>query len=155
MIEQLKSWYRDRSTREQRLLGIMMTLLFAVIGWIAILRPINAGLEQANANNELAVARLERVRGDALALEAGGPVATESPQSLVSRLAGEAGFSPTRIDPGSDGRVLIGLASAKPIALTRWLEALDAQGVFVEQISIRPNSDATLAIDATLRARTK
>ena len=61
----------------------------------------------------------------------------------------------TRIDPGADGRVLFALASAKPIALNRWLEALDAQGIFVEQISIRPNSDATLAVDATLRARTK
>ena len=155
MIEQLKSWYRDRSTREQRLLAIMMTLFVAVIGWIAILRPLNAGLEHSRANNELAIERLERVRADALALESGGPVATESPQALVNRLAGDAGFSPTRIDPAGDGRVLIGLASAKPIALNRWLEALDAQGIFVEQISIRPNSDATLAVDATLRARTK
>ena len=155
MIEQLKNWYRERSAREQRLLGVMMALLLAVFGWIAILRPINSGLELSKANHELAVERLERVRGDALALESGGPVVTEAPQTLVSRLAGEAGFSPTRVDPGAEGRVLIALASAKPIALNRWLEALDAQGMFVEQISIRPNSDATLAIDATLRARAK
>jgi general secretion pathway protein M len=155
MIEQLKSWYLDRSKREQRLLVIMMALLAAVTGWIAVVRPLDAGLERSKADYELAVERLERVRGDALALESGGPVATEAPQALVNRLADDAGFSPTRVDPGADGRVLIGLASVKPIALTRWLEALDTQGIFVEQISIRPNSDATLAIDATLRARTK
>ena len=155
MIENLMRWYRDRSAREQMMLCVMMALLVAVIGWIGILRPVNAGLELSKANHELAIARLERVRGDALALESRGAVVSEPAQAVITRLATDAGFSPTRIDPGADGRVLFALASAKPIALNRWLEALDAQGIFVEQISIRPNSDATLAVDATLRARTK
>ena len=155
MIARLKGWYSGRSPREQRLLGIMMALLVIVIGWLGVLRPLDTGLAQARADQELAIIRLERVRSDALALEAGGTAATDTAQALVSRLADQAGFSPTRLDPGAEGRVLTGLASAKPVALTRWLEALDAQGVFVEQISIRPNSDATLAVDATFRARAK
>lgn len=155
MIARLKGWYSGRSPREQRLLGIMMAFLVIVIGWLGVLRPLDTGLAQARADQELAIIRLERVRSDALALEAGGTAATDSAQALVSRLADQAGFSPTRLDPGAEGRVLTGLASAKPVALTRWLEALDAQGVFVEQISIRPNSDATLAVDATFRARAK
>lgn len=155
MIARLKGWYSGRSPREQRLLGIMMAFLIIVIGWLGVLRPLDTGLAQARAEQELAIIRLERVRSDALALEAGGTAATDSAQALVSRLADQAGFSPTRLDPGAEGRVLTGLASAKPVALTRWLEALDAQGVFVEQISIRPNSDATLAVDATFRARAK
>lgn len=155
MIERLIGWYSGRSPREQRLLGIMMALLVIVIGWLGVLRPLDTGLAQARADQELAIIRLERVRSDALALEAGGTAATDTAQALVSRLADQAGFSPTRLDPGAEGRVLTGLASAKPVALTRWLEALDAQGVFVEQISIRPNSDATLAVDATFRARAK
>lgn len=155
MIERLKGWYGGRSPREKRLLGIMMAFLIIVIGWLGVLRPLDTGLAQARADQELAIIRLERVRSDALALEAGGTAATDSAQALVSRLADQAGFSPTRLDPGAEGRVLTGLASAKPVALTRWLEALDAQGVFVEQISIRPNSDATLAVDATFRARAK
>lgn len=155
MIERLKGWYSGRSPREQRLLGIMMALLVIVIGWLGVLRPLDTGLAQARADQELAIIRLERVRSDVLALKTGGTAATDSAQALVSRLADQAGFSPTRLDPGAEGRVLTGLASAKPVALTRWLEALDAQGVFVEQISIRPNSDATLAVDATFRARAK
>lgn len=155
MIERLKGWYSGRSPREQRLLGIMMALLVIVIGWLGVLRPLDTGLAQARADQELAIIRLERVRSDALALETGRTAATDTAQALVSRLADQAGFSPTRLDPGAEGRVLTGLASAKPVALTRWLEALDAQGVFVEQISIRPNSDATLAVDATFRARAK
>ena len=155
MIERLIGWHSGRSPREQRLLGIMMALLVIVIGWLGVLRPLDTGLAQARADQELAIIRLERVRSDVLALKTGGTAATDSAQALVSRLADQAGFSPTRLDPGAEGRVLTGLASAKPVALTRWLEALDAQGVFVEQISIRPNSDATLAVDATFRARAK
>lgn len=155
MIERVQGWYRHRSSREQILIGIMMTLLALVLGWLAILRPLQAGLAQARANNEMAVLRLERARGDALALQSGGTVPGDAAQTLVKRLAEQAGFSPTRLDVQAEGRVLTSLASAKPVALTRWLEALDTQGVFVEQISIRPNSDATVAVDATLRARAK
>lgn len=155
MIERLKAWYDDRSSREQVLLGVMMAFLVIVIGWLAILRPLESGLTQARGDHEMAIARLKRVRSDALAFESGRTAPTASAPALVSRLADEAGFSPTRLDPGSEGRVLTGLASAKPVALGRWLAALDAQGVFVEQISIRPNSDATVAVDATFRARAK
>ena len=51
--------------------------------------------------------------------------------------------------------VVTGQLEPLPITRLHWLEVLNAQGIFVEQISIRPNSDATLAVDATLRARTK
>lgn len=155
MIERLTMWWRERSQREQALPGVMILLFGVVVGWLGVIRPLDDGLAQARADNEAAIARLERVRGDAAALETAGTRATETAQALVSRFASEAGFTTTRLDPGADGRVLTGLVSAKPLALSRWLETLDAQGVFVEQISIRPNSDATLSVDATFRARSK
>lgn len=154
-MERLTAWWGERSEREQILLGIMTALLLIVIGWLAILRPLDNRLAQARIDNETAYVRLERVRSDAAALQSGGSVTREPVQALVKRLAEEAGFAPNRLDPGAEGRVTIGLASAKPIALMKWLQALDAQGVFVDQISIRSNSDATLAIDATLRARSR
>lgn len=155
MMERGVTWWNERSRREQILLGIMAALFAVVLGWLAVLRPLDDDLAKARADNALAVARLERVRADAQSFKAGKPFAGDTAQALVNRMAGEAGFTPTRMDPGTDGRVVIGLASAKPVALTKWLQALDAQGVFIEQISLRPNSDATLAVDATLRAREK
>lgn len=155
MMERMTGWWRGRSQREQILLGMMIALFAAVFVWLGILRPLGKGLAQARAENATALARLERVRTDAAALKSERPFAADSAQAIVSRSANEAGFAPTRLDPQTEGRVIVGLASAKPVALTRWLQALDAQGVFVEQISLRPNSDATLAVDATLRARTK
>lgn len=155
MMERLFGWWRGRSQREQALLGIMIGLFIVVFGWLLVLRPLDSGLAGARADNAIAIAQLERVRSDATALKSGRAFAAETAQALVSRSASEAGFTPTRLDPGAEGRVLIALASAKPVALGKWLQALDAQGVFVEQISLRPNSDATLAVDATLRARAK
>ena len=155
MMERSVAWWNERSQRERILIGIMTALFAVVVGWIAVLRPLDNGLAKARADNALAIARLERVRSDAQSFKAGKPFAADTAQALVNRMASEAGFTPTRMDPGTGGRVVIGLASAKPVALTKWLQALDAQGVFVEQISLRPNSDATLAVDATLRARTK
>lgn len=155
MMGQLTDWWRGRSQREQILLGIMIALFLIVFGWLAILRPIEAGLATAKKDNALAVERLERVRRDASALKSKMVYAADTAQAIVSRSANEAGFSPTRLDPQPGNRVIIALSSAKPIALIKWLKALDAQGVLVEQISLRPNSDTTLAVDATLRARVK
>jgi len=155
MMDRMTDWWRGRSQREQILLGTMIALLIVVFGWLAVLRPLDAGLARAREDNATAIARLERVRSDALALKAGKAFAVDTAQAIVSRSASETGFTPTRLDPQAGGRVIVGLASAKPIALTKWLQALDAQGVFVEQIGLRPNSDATLAVDATLRARAK
>lgn len=155
MIERFRAWLESRSSREQVLLGIMAALFVVVIGWFAILHPLNSGLAAARIEHGAAITRLGRVRNDAQAMKTGTVIAADSAQLLVSRSADSAGFSPARLDPGAGGRVLTGLTSAKAVALTQWLEALDAQGVFVEQINIRPNSDATLAVDTVLRARTK
>ncbi|MBL0001695.1 MAG: type II secretion system protein M [Sphingomonadales bacterium] len=155
MMGQLTDWWRGRSQREQILLGIMIALFLIVFGWLAILRPIEAGLAAAKKDHALAVERLERVRRDASALKSKMVYASDTAHAIVSRSADEAGFSPTRLDPQPGNRVIIALSSAKPIALIKWLKAVDAQGVLVEQISLRPNSDTTLAVDATLRARVK
>lgn len=155
MMGQLTDWWGKRSQREQILLGIMIALFLAILVWFVVLRPIEAGLAEAKRENALAVEKLERVRGDASALKVKMAFATDTAQAIVNRSANEAGFSPTRLDPQSGNRVIVALASAKPVALIKWLRTLDAQGVFVERISLRPNSDTTLTVDATLRARAK
>jgi general secretion pathway protein M len=155
MMDRMTGWWQERDRREQVLLGIMFALFILVFGWLAVLRPLDGGLVRAREENAEAISRLERVRSDALSLKAGKAFANDTAQAIVSRSANEAGFTPTRLDPQAGGRVIVGLASAKPVALVKWLQALDAQGVFVEQIGLRPNSDATLAVDATLKARVK
>lgn len=155
MSERFSAWWRDRSERERLMLAIMGAAVFVFIFWLALWRPFHAAMDDAKAEHELAIARLERVKADAAVLKEDDAMPAEPAQTLVTRLAGEAGFTPTRLDPGAEGRVMLALPSAKPVALAKWIQLLEAQGVHVEQISLRPNSDATLSVDATLRARSK
>lgn len=153
MTEKFTLWWRERSERERVMLAVMAVLAALVFGWLLIVRPLDAALAGARAGQDAAIARLERVRADAAALEEARAPIDGSPHALIARSASAAGFVPTRLDPGADGTVMLGLSSAKAVALSKWLKTLEAEGVHIEQITIRPNSDATLSVDATLKAR--
>ena len=155
MMEKINAWWLDRSEREKILLGVMGALAALVLGWLLLVRPLGTALADARTRQDAAIARLERVRADAEALDEGGAALNESAHAFINRSAADAGFVPTRLDPGANGSVMLGLSSAKAVALSKWLQTLETQGVHVEQITIRPNSDATLSVDATLKARPK
>lgn len=153
MKARLLDWWSARSERERILLVIMMALLVPVLTWLLVLRPLDAGLEKARADNWAATERLLQVRADAAAMALPAKPPAEGVSVLVNRIAEGAGFVPTRMDSGADGRVMLGLSSAKPTALRAFLRGLDREGVLVETITIRANSDATVSVDAVLRAR--
>jgi general secretion pathway protein M len=71
----------------------------------------------------------------------------------VSQSAGTAGFALATLDPQGEDRVGIAITSAKSPALFAWLRTLGQQGIFVERMTMRTNSDATLAVEGTLRLR--
>lgn len=147
------NWWAGRSARERILIGIMIALLLPVLLWLMLIRPLDAALEGARVDNWAASERLLQVRADAEALAVSARAPSEPAQAIVNRLAGAAGFVPTRMDQAAEGRVMLGLSSAKPVALRAFIRALDREGVFVETMTIRANSDATVSVDAVLRAR--
>lgn len=153
MTEKFTLWWRERSEREQVMLAVMAMLAALVFGWLLVVRPLDVALANARAEQDAAITRLERVKTAAAALDEAGRPIDGSPHALIARSAAAAGFVPTRLDPGANGAVMLGLSSAKAVALSKWLKSLEAEGVHVEQITIRPNSDATLSVDATLKAR--
>ena len=157
MIQQARDFWAERSQREQWMLGVMFGLLGAVILWFGIISPIFSGLDSAKTRHAQAVSDLATVQTKAAALrrlKANPPPPLGAPvNSFVSLSAGEVGFQLARVDAvGTDG-VTISIVSAKPAAFFSWISALVARGIFVDQINIRPNSDMTIGIDATLKAR--
>jgi general secretion pathway protein M len=157
MIAQFRTWWGERSPREQWMLGAMAAAIAAFLMWFAVLMPLASGLERARARHNQAVVDLATVRGKASALKAilakpalplGAPV-----PAFVNQSAGEAGFTLSRIDPVGTNGVAIAIVAAKSPALFDWLNSLDARGIFVSQLTIRTNSDMTIAVDATLNAR--
>ncbi|MEK6637474.1 MAG: type II secretion system protein M [Pseudomonadota bacterium] len=157
MIAQFRSWWGERSLREQWMLVFMVTAIAAFLMWFAVLMPLANGLERARARHNQAVVDLATVRGKASALKTilakpalplGAPV-----PAFVSQSAGEAGFTLSRTDPVGTNGVVIAIVAAKSPAMFDWLNNLDARGIFVSQLTIRTNSDMTIAVDATLNAR--
>ena len=146
-------WWAGRSQRERVLLLVMLALALPILAWLLVLRPIDNALETARADHWAATTRLIQVRSDAGLLKSAAVSANETAQAIAARSASAAGFVPSRLDPTPDGKAMLSLPSAKPAALARWLEALDREGIIVETISMRPNSDATVAVEAVLRAR--
>lgn len=157
MMARAKAYWAERSPREQRLLAVMMTLLTMTILWFGIIAPLNTAREEATARLDQATLASGRVNAAAEALR----LATLTPPtklttSLAATIASsatEAGFMPSRLDPQAADRVIIAIPSAKAPALFAWLDTLARRGIFAEKSSVRPNSDATIGFEATLRLR--
>lgn len=153
MTERFVQWWAGRSQRERALLIVMGALAVPVLLWLLFLLPLDRALENARTEHWAATQRLIQVRGDAEALKGASGAAREAARVIAERSAAAAGFVPSRLETATDGRVSLTLPSAKPAALSRWIAALDAEGLFVEAMSLRPNPDGTVAVDATFRAR--
>lgn len=158
-IEPPLLWWSGRSEREQIMLGVMGALFALLLVWLVLIRPIDAA--KARAVQRLDVATLaggkvaavaDRVRVSraqpAPALSAVLPV-------VVGKAAEGAGFTLSRLDPQGPDRVTIGISTARSPALFAWLSLLGQQGVIVERLTLRTNSDATLAVEGVLRVRAR
>jgi general secretion pathway protein M len=157
MIERTTIWYRGRSTREQRLLLVMAALVTFVLLWLLVVRPLGDALADAKARHEAAVIARAEAQAQAEALgtlrTGSGAALTQPVDALVARMAGEAGFKLSRIQPETGG-VSIGIEAAKPQAFFAWVSALERQGVIVSLLSATANADRTLSVQASFRGRT-
>jgi general secretion pathway protein M len=156
MIPALQNWWVQRSTREHYMLAILFALTAMLFLWGAILSPLGNSLDSARLRHARAVDDLAKITQKAAAYTAvkanlpeplGAPIA-----AFVSTSGADAGFQLSRVDPSGPDSVNIALTSAKSIAFFNWINTLERRGLIVESISIRPNSDATIAVEASLKA---
>jgi general secretion pathway protein M len=157
MIETLRTLWYERSPRERIMLSVMFALLALTILWFGVIAPTISGLEAAKARHNRAVVAVASVQGKAALLKRLNetpPLPLGAPMAgFVKLAADEAGFVLARSDAVGTDSVSIAIVSAKPAAFLRWIGSLDQKGVFVDQITVRTNSDATIGVDATLKAR--
>ena len=158
MIVRLTEWWRLRSRREQVLLAIMFILAGITLAWLLVIRPLGDPLAAARERHERAVIALAnaRAQGAAIARLEGlrTPPLEASLQSILAADAAQAGFALSRITPDGDDRVSLSMPSAKPQAFFAWLDRLEAgRGLVVERLNVASNSDRTLSVELTVRAR--
>lgn len=154
----LRQWFAGRTLRERRLIALLGIISVFVLGWLLVIRPLLDAEVAARARHLAAVDRLGAVRGRMVAL-----AATDGQQVAAGRAAGavdlyvaqsavEAGFALDRNDPAGADRTTVAIATARPTALFGWLGGLEASGIAVDQLSVRPaNVAGTVALTASLR----
>ncbi len=150
-------WWQSRSERERLMLGVMIALMAAVFVWLAVLRPLAAARVAAEARHEAAVSDAGATRARIAAVQS---LTAKAPEALGAPLpeflrgsAGQAGFGNAVVDSAGNGRARLTIPSAKAAVLLGWIDQLDARGVFIERATIRTNSDATVALEASFAAR--
>ena len=156
MTEQLLTWYRARTQREQYMvLGAGVAVILAFLYFLIV--PLGDALDSAKARHADAVIALgeTQVRVDAVkAMQADRAAPLDAPlESLIRARANDAGFALTNVSPQGGDRVQIAIASARPGALVAWISELEAAGVLVDRLGTTDNGDRTVAVQMTLKAQ--
>ena len=156
MMERIATYWSERSTREQWMLGVMFALLGGVILWFGVAMPLDRAQRSAretllaatdrNAAVRAAVKQLKTLPRDAAATGPTTPI-----DQFVGQSAGEAGLTLERAQAQGNDRMQIAIASVRPVALFSWLATLEAQGVRVDTMSARPSATAgSVSVQAVL-----
>lgn len=151
-------WWRTRTLREQRLLLAMAGLAAVVLAWLLVIRPLGDALSEARERHGAAVVALAEARAAAeliAVIEAREPVDLGAPvDMIVSQAAAAAGFPLSRIDREGGAQATVAMEAVRPQAFFAWVAQLEAErGLAVERLTARTNSDQTLAVEVTFRAR--
>jgi general secretion pathway protein M len=154
----LQSWWRGRTSREQRLLLAMAALFALVLVWLLVIRPVGDSLSAARERHSAAVLRLAEARAQAAAIGSlsgapqkalAGPLTT-----ILNSAATEAGFPVARVEPDGPDRATMSVDAVRPDAFFGWVRQMEeGRGLIVERLNARTNSDQTLAVQITFRAR--
>ncbi|MEP6786655.1 MAG: type II secretion system protein M [Sphingomonadales bacterium] len=157
MMDQARDWWMGRDQRERWLLGIMFVLIGFVLLWLLIIRPINSMHETAQIRLNAATLDAGRIaaaaEGITRARKTAPPALGMSLPTAVGQAAEANGFTLSRLDGQGGDRATIAISSARAPALFTWLRALEQQGIIVDKLTLRTNSDATLAVEGVVRMR--
>lgn len=157
MIERLRLWFAGRSSREQRMLLVMVALLALTIVWAGIIWPVTDGLSSARERHADAVIRLAETQArvkEVEALQRNRPAALEAQlDSVVRDRANEAGFALASVTPDGPNRVQITIATARPGLLFGWIAGLEAAGILVDSLATTDNGDKTVSAQLALKVR--
>ena len=157
MNEGLKLWWRTRTLREQRLMLAMSGLAAVVLLWLLVIRPVNDALSEARERHGAAVLALAEARAQATAigtLQERRPASLGAPlDAILNQSATEAGFPVARVEREGINQATLVIESVRPQAFFAWVNRMEDRGLIVERLSARTNSDQTLGVEITFRAR--
>ena len=154
-MRQVSTWYIGLTRRERVLVSIGGALAAVILLVYGIVLPVGNALDAAATRHREATERAGRITAGIAALKRAPADRTAALAGPVEQIAGasaqEAGFVVQSNERrGSDMAVLV-IPTARPSAALAWLDALGGQGLAVEQITLTPAPDGTVAINVTVR----
>jgi general secretion pathway protein M len=158
MIQSLRMWYFALSERERLMVAAAGTLTAIVLLIFAIVLPMIAALDSAQAAHDEAVARRGRIEATvAAALEKPSKpaVAVADINLVVAQGAAEKGFDIIASTGGAPGQSTFRIDQARAPALFGWLSELEAQGIDARTITLRSGANGSLTVEAQLQGRTR
>ena len=151
------AWFHARSLREKRLVLVMLALLALTVIWYGVIRPLGDALSSERQRHADAVIRLGATEAQVEALREIGRLRpaplTGTLADTVRARAADVGFAIASLDEDGPGRVRVGIAGARPAALTAWLARLEAAGILVDAATLTDKGDRTVGVQLVLKAR--
>lgn len=155
MIVRVREWYAGRSTREQRLLLVMLAIAMPLLVWLAVVQPLGEAYDEALREQLEAVDRHGRVLALADSAKTRQSVDSRSPaavdlQLLVTESASQAGIALQAVNPSGTDSVDVTIEGASAIAVAQWLRGLEARAIAADELRMTPRPDGTVGTSVRL-----
>ena len=155
-MQALRDYLTNLSKREQILIGVMMGLLLVVVGYYGITRPLVGAIatvkqEQADAvlREGRIMAKIDHLTGQGTQLEKRTTV--DGPLDLFVRGSlSELGVAPTEVTAAGDARITLTITPVAAPTLFGWIAAMEARGLVVSDMDVKPAEGSTLTARLTL-----
>jgi type II secretory pathway component PulM len=154
-MEAIRNWFWDRPTSERYILGVLGAALVAVVLIFGIYLPLSNAVQASSERYAQAVINAARVEAKLGALNAPKPKTRPTLSGPIEEVVGQSaaikGFSPEQLVRQDDKRVSLTIPAAQAQALYMWLAELEQGGIQPEALTVTPQGDGILAVQATLR----
>jgi general secretion pathway protein M len=155
-----ETWWRTRTLRERRLLLFAAALLITVLLWLLVVRPLGDALSRAQERHGQAARALAEARAQAALIERlegrTAPALGLPLEALITQSATEAGFPIARVQSAGPSVATFASISVRPQAFFAWVGQMETgRGLAVERLNATTNSDRTLSVEVTFRARSR
>ena len=154
MIGRAQLWYVGLTPRERGLVTIALGLVAAVVLVFGVALPLGAAHDAAHLRHNASTQASARLLAQLAALEAPAPQRSSIAGPLaqvVAASADSAGFVLQSNQPRGNDTTLVVVPTARPPAALAWLDGLAAQGIVLENLTMTPAADGSVAVNATLR----
>lgn len=154
MIVRVTEWYAARSTREQRLILLMLVIALPLLAWLLVVQPLGRAYDAALDRHLESVDRNGRVRALAEGARSGSsaPAAAAGQDlgMLVTESAGRAGLTIAANESAGAGSAKVTIAQAPSAAAMQWLRELESGGVRIEELRMAPADQGLVSVTVRL-----